>query len=78
MILKVEDALKPFSRTDPECAAHRDLPVIFPTAACDIKIIHRLIPRQLCCKVVNFENLFISVRFPVYIIVFFCMEFSKY
>ena len=32
MILKVEDALKPFSRTDPDCEAHRDLRVIFPTA----------------------------------------------
>ncbi len=28
MILKVEDALKPFSRTDPDCEAYRDLRVI--------------------------------------------------
>ena len=53
MILKVEDALKPFSRTDPDCEAHRDLRVIFPTACCDVKIIHRFIPQQLCCDVVN-------------------------
>ena len=37
MILKVEDALKQFSRTDPDCEAHRDLRVIFPTSCCDIK-----------------------------------------
>jgi hypothetical protein len=36
MILKVEDALKPFSRTDPDCEAHRDLWVIFP-AACRLR-----------------------------------------
>lgn len=34
MILKDVDALKLYSRTDPDCAAHRDLRVIFP-AACD-------------------------------------------
>ena len=63
MILKVEDALKTFSRTparlchsggDPDCEAHRDLRVIFPTASCcDIRIIYQFIPPQLCCEVVN-------------------------
>ncbi len=56
MILKGEDALKPFSRTDPDCEAYRDLWVIFPAACCDMKIIFRFIPRQLCCEVVNFFN----------------------
>lgn len=44
MFLKVADALKPFSRTDPDCEAHRDLWVIFPVACCDMKIIYPFIP----------------------------------
>ena len=63
MILKVEDAFKPFSRTDPDCEAHRDPRVIFPTACCDVKIIHRFIPQQLCCEVVNLYMLILKELF---------------
>ena len=35
MILKVEDVLKSFSRTDPEVEALRDLVVLFPAACCE-------------------------------------------
>ncbi len=60
MILKVEDVLKPFSRTDPDCEAYRDLWVIFP-AACPKGIPYGaakrknfiFIPQELCCEVVN-------------------------
>ncbi len=38
MILKVEDALKSFSRTDPESEALRDPRVLFPAACCDNRI----------------------------------------
>jgi len=58
MILKVEDALKPFSQTpacrndsagrDPDCEAYRDLWVIFHAPCCSMKNIYRFIPRQLC------------------------------
>jgi len=34
MILKVEDTLKSFSRTDPESEAFRDLRVLFHAACC--------------------------------------------
>ena len=70
MILKVEDALKPFSRTDPDCSRSdafgrstsgslgnipRSLSQRDPLRGCDMKIIYRFIPRQLCCEVVNFK-----------------------
>ena len=39
MILKVEDALKLFSRTDPDYEAHRDLLVQYLTVYCKFEII---------------------------------------
>ena len=71
MILKVEDALKPFSRTDPpedsggslgnipRSLSQRSVGLLrrIPYGAAKRKNF-LFIPRQLCCEVVNFNERF--------------------